>query len=142
MQFIFARRKTLYSWSFQVMTGYCMKIKWAASFGSSFYITVTIWTTRFPAMARFCMLMPVNLLKWIGTFPIAQISMYAIAHTINFNSRCKVSTVLPLSSIYIKQWDGNFPKTNKNEIFTSQQILKGLKLQSVQLLQVVVSSST
>ena len=44
--------------------------------------------------------------------------------------------------VSIKQWSGKLPKKDKNEIVISKQTMKGLELESVQVLQVVVSSST
>ena len=41
----------------------------------------------------------------------------------------------------IKHWDGNISKTDKNEIPITQQTRKGLIVQSILLLETVVSSS-
>ena len=40
----------------------------------------------------------------------------------------------------IKHWDGNISKTDKNEISITQQTRKGLIVQSILLLETVVSS--
>ena len=118
------------------------------SFISTFYITIIVLTTTTisPVTARFCMLMPVTLQE-IGTFYLSQISTYTITNVITFSWRFKVFMAMSFSNISNTVL---FLSNNKVATFLKQteikqschrKHMKGLKLQSVQQLQAVVSSS-